>query len=90
MTDFGSAAPVGPEGLIAKKFARALVGTPDYIAPCVLRMAERVAEDSCACDVEEEDGEERAYGAEVDWWSFGVLMYEVSGHRASRAGDYES
>lgn len=24
-----------------------------------------------------EEGEERAYGKEVDWWSFGVVIYEV-------------
>lgn len=87
LTDFGSAAPLGPGGSVARKFARALVGTPDYIAPCVLKMAERVVEDSFE-SIEEDDGEERAYGAEVDWWSFGVLMYEVSGLSTTlRVGD---
>lgn len=23
------------------------------------------------------DGDERAYGSEVDWWSFGVVLFEV-------------
>lgn len=26
---------------------------------------------------EEQDGEERAYGCEIDWWSVGVTIYEV-------------
>lgn len=26
---------------------------------------------------EEQDGEEGAYGCEIDWWSVGVTIYEV-------------
>ncbi|GAA5949762.1 hypothetical protein JCM21900_003284 [Sporobolomyces salmonicolor] len=90
LTDFGSAAPItsfpsasatSPAvcSSIARKYCLALVGTPDYIAPEVLHYAERVAEDSKDFDAAtaEEFGEERAYGAEVDWWACGVVMYEL-------------
>lgn len=75
LTDFGSAAPLFSGSSVAFKHARTLVGTPDYLAPEVLRLAERVVEDSLAG---EDDGERRAYGSEVDAWSLGVLTYEVS------------
>ncbi|GAA6004807.1 uncharacterized protein JCM10292_002522 [Rhodotorula paludigena] len=91
LTDFGSAAPLqAGTTLIARKHCRVLLGTPDYIAPEVLKHAERIYQ-------EEEDHEEelerstfgaeearsqveqeaRAYGAEVDWWACGVVMYEL-------------
>lgn len=75
LTDFGSAAPLFSVSSVAIKHARTLVGTPDYLAPEVLRLAESVVEDSL---VGEDDGERRAYGSEVDSWSLGVLTYEVS------------
>ena len=40
------------------KLATTFCGTPDYIAPEILR--------------------ELDYGTAVDWWSFGVLLYEMA------------
>lgn len=98
LTDFGSAAPVchppsssahlsSRPTSIARKYARALNGTPDYIAPEILHNAERVVQDfgfdesteqeEPSVEVELQDGDERAYGCEVDWWSVGVTVYEV-------------
>ena len=38
-------------------FVFSTVGTPDYIAPEVIR--------------------QKVYGQEIDWWSFGVIMFDM-------------
>ncbi|GAA5976489.1 hypothetical protein JCM5350_001708 [Sporobolomyces pararoseus] len=94
LTDFGSAAPLSPAPLnttastsslrstnrsVPRKFALALVGTPDYIAPEVLQYAEQVAEESndFESSLWRDSEDERAYGNEVDWWATGVVLYEL-------------
>ncbi|TNY22811.1 AGC/DMPK/GEK protein kinase [Rhodotorula diobovata] len=93
LTDFGSSAPLTPGTTsIARKHCRVLLGTPDYIAPEVLKHAEKVYQEeeedeeeqdrsafgaSSMSKKEEVDQEERAYGAEVDWWACGIVLYEL-------------
>ncbi|GAA5938443.1 uncharacterized protein JCM15063_000737 [Sporobolomyces koalae] len=84
VTDFGSAAPLSPSSgsttaSVACKYALALVGTPDYIAPEILQHAEKVAEDSFDFEstLWKETERARAYGCEVDWWSVGIVAYEL-------------
>nr|CAH7718792.1 unnamed protein product [Callosobruchus chinensis] len=62
LADFGSAAKLNKDGLIT---SGPPVGTPDYVAPEVLQ---------CLDNKNQNSG---GYGVSCDYWSLGVLAYEL-------------
>lgn len=73
MTDFG----ISKEGLVAKDDrTKTFCGTPEYLGtplPGPLLLFVTHTPECAAPEVLEGNG----YGKEVDWWSFGTLMYEM-------------
>lgn len=101
LTDFGSAAPAR-NGVIARKHCILPAGTPDYVAPEVLKFAEdamveaaQSADESMDRTIRPSDAEELpGYSTDVDWWSLGATLYEMAVGRApfwspSIGGTYE-
>jgi len=66
------------------------IGTPDYIAPEVLKMAENAMLDEFDITTSDPDSDKtvrpgdldidgsKGYGPHVDWWSFGATVYEMA------------
>ncbi|EJT47327.1 cAMP-dependent protein kinase [Trichosporon asahii var. asahii CBS 2479] len=101
LTDFGSAAPAR-NGIVARKYCVLPAGTPDYVAPEVLKLAEdamveaaQSADESMDRTIRPSDLEELpGYSTDVDWWSLGATLYEMAVGRApfwspSIGGTYE-
>ncbi|KAF9223096.1 kinase-like protein [Gyrodon lividus] len=86
LIDFGSAAPLLPpehDGSqnIPQRYSLVPCGTCDYISPEILQahedalLALELSDQNPAFPTSQQQGS--ACGLETDWWSFGVMLYEL-------------
>ncbi|KAK6619877.1 hypothetical protein RUM44_006277 [Polyplax serrata] len=75
LADFGSAAKLSSSGMVTQAMP---VGTPEYIAPEILLSLDHGGEDKI---------KKQYYGIECDYWSLGILAYELVVGRTPFSGD---
>jgi serine/threonine protein kinase len=84
LIDFGSAAPLLPPSptgsqQISESYCLVPCGTCDYIAPEILEAAEQAL---VLAEIEDSSSyllsPALRYGREIDWWSYGAMLYELS------------